>query len=264
MAYSTTSNNFLWIPESYADGGKVTASDELSGYPAFNMIHPHIRRVYKSAVSTSRTLTFILNQYQAWSIPESNCCVLLNHTLQTTDVVTLRYPVVGFPPWVDIPWTVQTNSDGSVCDCQILFFSLFSSSTWYLIITSTTARSIQIGRFILGQYVQLSPNIRNGFTVSEMDSSVGDSKDGKQGFWTTKSYFRTMSIDYDQVGESQADTLLAIYKKNGLSNPFVVISDPRDAPRDTAMYVQFTSPLSLSRKVNRDYEVGTINLEEKV
>lgn len=260
---SLTSNNLLYVPESLTDAGAMTATSTLDGYPVTNAQHSHIRRVYKSAVTTYRTISINQSQYSIPNQPDINCFILAGHDLTIADTMTLWAWGGIYPPtWYKL-FGVQADDDGNINSCQALFFDAVTYWNWELQITTAASRSLQIGRLIAGYYVQLARGINDGFSIEELDTSVGEASDGRQGYWSNKTRYHRISIDPGQLDEGQLDRLVALYGKVGMHTPFILALDPLDNLENT-YYVQFASPMTRKHVVNRQFSTGGITFEEKV
>lgn len=160
-------------------------------------------------------------------------------------------------------WVMGSISDTS--DPALVYWSRPVFRHWRMLLSDGTnnASHIEVGRIMGGLAIEPTRNIRDGFSVTTVDPSVGNRGAGQPGYWTSKNQYAQIEYSRPNLQEGAADQMRDLYKSAGRQAAFVLSLDPETRPQHNTYYVQFTGNLLHPHSVSRQFDVGPIDLEEK-
>lgn len=261
---ATMSNKVCFIVTNKMDSATVTANTETAGLPATNVQNNLIRKLYVSSDDTDEYLLFT----SAAPVSINGVFIGLHNF---TSAATVKWQGNATDDWgspsLDLTLTVATDSLGNVIPKLAHFWATAQEYQYFRLFMSDSSNPdsfLSVGRVFAGSYVQPTRNMRDGFSVEENDPSVGSSVAGRQGYWTLKNHYSTITYDITDVNESQMDQLRAVYESCGMNKGFVMSIDPAARPHHNSYYVQFQTPVKRTHRVLRQFGLDGVVFEEKI
>jgi hypothetical protein len=146
----------LWDNE--LDAYTLAFSTERSGFPASNVQHPHLTRVWRSLTSEDEYAGIDAGIGETVT---ADCAFLAAHNFSATAVVTVQSCDDG--TWASLDVEETMTWDAGV---MVAFFTSSANRFWRFLVDDpyNTSGYIEIGRLALGSYLQMPP-IEPGVTL---------------------------------------------------------------------------------------------------
>jgi hypothetical protein len=139
----------LW--ENVLDDYTLAFSTERSGFPATNVQHPHLTRVWRSLTAEDEYVSIDAGVGETLT---ADCAFLAAHNLSATAVVTVQSCDDG-------TWAVLDVDEPMTWDAGVMvaFFDSSANRFWRFLVDDPDNESgyIEIGRLALGAYLQMPP-----------------------------------------------------------------------------------------------------------
>ena len=245
------------------DGATITASSEASTDLADdNIIHDHVAQVWRTSSDASEWIKFDLG-----SAKQITCFGMFNFNLTSSATVTLQANASdswGSPSYSQA-LTIATDADGTVLERLVLY--LDETYRWWRVTFDDSGNSdgyLQVGRIAAGAYWQPTRSYSEGFGFQMVDPSLGSQPPGTQGFFRKKKKYREARVNFEMLGQTDADKWLAVFDKVGNTEPIILSLDPSNRPSKDSIYSYLKTPLKLSHRLAEQFQLIALAFEEKV
>lgn len=245
------------------DAATITSSSEASSHLADdNVVDDNPARPWRTDDEQDEWIKFDLGSAQ-----QITCVALFNFNLSSGATVRLQAnssDSFGSPPY-DQALTIVTDAD-SVVFKRLVFFLDQTYQWWRITVDDypNTDGYIQIGRIVGGAYYEMSRNYSEQFGIQIADPSEGREVPGAFSPKRSQEDFRTITLDFEFVEETERDKWEAIFRKIGNRSPVVLALDPTDRPTKDSAYCVLKTPLQIAHRLIEQYDVLSSVWEEKV
>lgn len=250
--------------KSVLDDATVSASTETSGLPAGNVKTTLIRQLYRTTGKVSEFIRF----KASGAATGANCVFIGNHNFTKNAVVTWSgHTSSNFTGCtLNTTISVATDAQGNVVPVLAVFYSSVQTYLhWRLKVkdSGNASSTLEVGRVMVGRYVEPTRNLRDGFTIRTIDPSRILRTAGREGYANTRKQYKEFSYSSHDLDESEQDLFLGIYAQVGSHKSLVFALDPSSRPHHNTIYCQFTGPVERSHRMNRNMSLNDITFSEK-
>ena len=197
----------------------LVATTERSGFPAANVQHPHLTRVWRSANSVTQRLTF--NAGTGLTIAPT-VAALLAHNLTAAATASVEQNSVD--DWAAPPVSVAFD----VTDPLALAYMPGSAYQYLSFIFDDVANPdgyIEIGRAMAGIYWQSIEELERGTDDEVEDTTVVSESETGQGFADLGVKKQKYTMSFGIMQPETRVSLKAIYAAVGQYMPIVLVKD---------------------------------------
>jgi hypothetical protein len=127
--------------------------------------------------------------------------------------------------------------------------------------TANSGRFIDIGRIVLGTYIEPTKNYNVDYEdIEEPESEIVLAESGAE-YFDEHDNRRSFRLHFERIPESQDDQLVGIFRNVKNVKPIVVCIDPDDYPEET-LYARIAEPLRRVRGILRQstFDIAFIEL----
>jgi hypothetical protein len=207
----------------------VSATTELSGFPASDVQHPFLSHDWETASSAAQRIVF-----DAASDLTLTCVAILGHNLTSAAVVRVEGNAAD-------SWGAPTLSVTVDPDAEILLAYLPAGSSfryWSVYIDDPTNPDAMLSVGKISGYVHWScedvPD--RPVVVGAEDSSVEDTTVTGQTYSDTGVVARTYELSLGLMKDSTRQALAAVYVSVGRRTPLILVPDERNMDRLPPLY----------------------------
>jgi hypothetical protein len=195
----------------------LVASSERSGFPASNVQHPHLTRVWHSVIPTTQRIT--INAGTGNTITASSAAMLA-HNLTSAATARIQGNTVDVwaAPPLDVPFTVTD-------ELALAYFPSASYQYWSFPLDDPTnpAGYIEIGRLMLCAHWQSVEETDRGTEDGIEDTTRITESETGQGFGDIGVQKQTYAMSFGIMQPETRTSLKAIYASVGQHMPIVVV-----------------------------------------
>jgi hypothetical protein len=195
----------------------LVTSSERSGFPASNVQHPHLTRVWRSVNSTSQTIT--VNAGTGNTITATSA-VMAAHNLSSS--ATARVQGNTIDTWTAPPLDVEFAPTDAL---SLAYFPPAAYQYWRFPFDDAANPDgyIEIGRLMLCLYWQSVEETDRGTEDGIEDTTRTTESETGQGFGDLGVQKQTYAISFGTMRPETRTSLKAIYASSGQHMPIVVV-----------------------------------------
>lgn len=246
---------------SVLDTATVSASTICSGIPKENVQTATLAQIYRATGHTHEWLRF-----DAGAATTANAVFVAGHNFSTGATVKIEANISAVFTGAALSYTFDMPTDGFGGGLTKLFHCWATNQSyryWRLYVSDTAgATCIEVGRIMVGRYIEPTRNIREKFSLGFNDPSTGIQTVGRQGYYSLRPQRAQLAYEVIDAKEDQFNQLAGIYAEVGQHTPFVVAIDPTTRPHHNTFYMKFAGSLPRRQSLDRRSSLGPILLEE--
>lgn len=224
------------------DTATLTASSERSGFPASNVQHPHLSRVWRSLTSVGQ---YIIVDAGVGNKIAASAIAVLAHNLTVSAVVTVWGSDTDSwagGAWMDGTWLPLTWLDGSwlTADAQYSIDASFDPA--FLGIAEAEYRFwrfdfydptnpdgyIEVGRLWLSETLEILPAMLVNFEVALRTSDVTSHSITRQRFTDIGTSWREFTLEFPPTEYTLVEQLRAMYENGRYKSLIMACVDVDD------------------------------------
>lgn len=258
-------NKVRFLIEDVMDDAELNASSQTAGLPAINVQDELVRKVYRTTGKANEFLAF-----KASGGPTSFDTVFIgNFGVTKSAVITLQLNSTGnfgSGPAVNVTLAMATDGQGNTLRKITHFFDSvqrYQHLRLYWKDSGNATSNIEVGRVMVGRYIEPNRNLRDGFRLTTYDPSQFSITAGRQGYANVKRQYTEMTYAVSSLDEAEQDEILGIYAKVGRFAPLVVSLDPETRPQHHTFYSQVMTNLGRQQRFGKEMNLVEMTFQEK-
>jgi len=258
-------NKVRFLIEDVMDDAELNASSQTSGLPAINVQDELVRKVYRT---TGKANEFV--RFKASGGPTGfNTVFIGNFSASKDATISLQLNSTGdfgSGPAVNVTLSMATDGQGNTLRKITHFFDSvqnYQHLRLYWKDAGNASTNIEVGRIMVGRYIEPNRNLREGFRLTRVDPSRFAETAGRQGYANVKRQYTEMSYSVSSLDEAEQDQILGIYAKVGRFAPLLVSLDPVARPQHHTYYSQILTAIGRQQRFGKEMDLTEVTFQEK-
>jgi hypothetical protein len=258
-------NKVRFLIEGVLDNAEMSVSSQTSGLPAINVQDEIVRKVYRSTGKSNEYL-----QFKASGGPTGfNTVFIGNFSASRSSTISLQLNSTGnfgSGPAVNVTLAMATDGQGNTLRKITHFFDSvqrYQHLRLYWKDAGNASSNVEVGRIMVGRYIEPNRNLREGFGLTTYDPSRFAMTAGRQGYANVKRHYTEMTYSVSSLDEAEQDQILGIYAKVGRFAPLLVSLDPVSRPQHHTFYSQITTNLGRQQRFGKEMNLVELTFQEK-
>lgn len=230
--------------------GSLTPSSEASGFPAINVQHPHLSRVWRSDTDSGEYI--VIDFGAAVSV---DAAAIIGHNL--TSAATVRVEANSSDSWATPPFMRGFNPEDEL---MMTTFPSVSYQFWrfYFDDGSNPDTYIEIGRLFLCVHWASEEPIDASYERSTLDTTKITESITGQAFADLGVRTKSISLSLGYMHDAERVALEAIVQSHGMNEPLIVAPHEKVEP----LYARFSKIPSFSQFGAFDWRDDTLQFKE--